>query len=112
MNFVMAGRIMRSWAHNTSLRRVAVRLAHGTRRECVASCLGDLSETGWAGAGAANRVWYLHYAALPAVAGETPTVVPSPKEEMDLGAPGDPISQLHRQRGTRRRRMRVLRRSF
>ena len=47
---------------------------------------GDLSETGWAGANAANRIWYLHCAALPAVARETPTVFPSPKEEMDPGA--------------------------
>jgi len=30
---------MRSWAHNTSLRRVAERLAHGARREYVARCL-------------------------------------------------------------------------
>jgi len=31
------------------------------------------------GAGAANRVWYLHHAALPAVAGGMPTVFPSPQ---------------------------------
>jgi hypothetical protein len=34
MNVVMAGPIMRSWAHNTSLRRVAERLAHGACRDC------------------------------------------------------------------------------
>ena len=60
-------------------------------------------ENGWAVAGAANSVWYLEHAALPAVTGETPTVFPSPKEEMDPGAPGSGRSQLDRQRGTRRR---------
>ena len=38
-------------------------------------------ENGWAVAGAANSVWYLDHAALPAVAGETPTVFPSPPKK-------------------------------
>ena len=38
-------------------------------------------ENGWAVAGAANSVWYLEHAALPAVTGETPTVFPSPQKK-------------------------------